>query len=265
MNIIAFSSICYDYFPEIDVAFPGGNSLNFAVQIKRFPKADVSLAGFIGTDKAADKIMQLCQKNEINTRFLIQIKGETASNKLYLTPEGERYSKPGEWKNGVKDDGIFSEDAWEFILTHDVVATICIDKHLDEFIRRKTGKNFLSVDFMHFNDIELINRYLPFVDIAFFSSEKKMLKLLKQQAEKTNIPVVAMLGAEGSMVFHKDKEYIQPAFKVDKVIDTTGCGDAYQAAFCYAINHSASIQEAMYLATQTATGVLKGIGGVFRE
>ena len=265
MKILTFSSICYDYYPEIGVAFPGGNSLNLALQIKRFSQVEVSLAGFIGTDKPADEILQLCKKNEIDTRFLIQLKGETASNKLYLTPEGERYSKPGEWQNGVKDDGFFSEDAWEFILSHDVIATTCIDKHLDECIERKTKNHFLSVDFMHFNDIELMKRYLPFVNIAFFSREKKMLKLLKKLATKTNIPVVAMLGAEGSMTFLKEKEYVQPAFQVDKVVDTTGCGDAYQAAFCYAINHSASIQEAMYLATQTATEVLKGIGGGFRE
>lgn len=263
MKILAFSSICYDYFPETGIAVPGGNSLNFAVQVKRFPEAEVSLAGFIGTDKVADEVLQLCQEKEIDTRFLVQLKGETASNKLYLTPEGERYSKPGEWQNGVKDDGVFTEDAWEFILSHDVVATICIDEYLDEFIRRKTMKNFLSVDFMHFDDIDLINRYLPFVDIAFFSPEKKMLDLLKQLAAKTNIPIVAMLGAEGSRFFQNGKEFIQPAFKVDKVIDTTGCGDAYQAAFCYAIIQSASIQDAMYLATKTATEVLKGYGGIF--
>jgi len=45
--------------------------------------------------------------------------------------------------------------------------------------------------------------------------------------------VVATLGAEGSLIVDKQGQYRVPAFEV-KVIDTTGAGDAYRAAFIHA-------------------------------
>jgi len=265
LKIIAFSSICYDYFPEKNVAVPGGNSLNFAVQINAFEGTEVALAGFIGTDQAAGEILELCLQKGIDTRFLVQLKGNTATNKLYITSEGERFSKPGEWQNGVKDNGIFTEKTWDFILAHDIISLTCNDRHLDELIQRRTKNNFVSVDFMHFDTTDLIGRYLPGIDIAFVSPENRGLRLLKELAFTANKPVVVMLGEEGSVAFYGGSEYRQKAFKVGKVIDTTGCGDAYQAGFCYALNHSATPEEAMYLATETATKVLKGYGGIIQS
>ena len=106
--------------------------MNFAVQCKRFADAEVALAGFIGTDSAASEIVKLCHRKSIDIRYLIRIKGNTASNRLYHTSGGERYSKPGEWQNGVMNDGTFKEDAWKFILSRDLIATTCNDKHIDE-------------------------------------------------------------------------------------------------------------------------------------
>ncbi len=263
MKIIAFSSICCDYFPEKKITVPGGNSLNFAVQSKRFADAEVALAGFIGTDNAASEIVKLCRQNDIDTRFLIRLKGNTASNRLYHTPGGERYSKPGEWQNGVKDNGIFTEDAWNFILSRDLIATTCNDKHIDELIQRRKKHNFISVDFMHFDSVDLITKYLPHIDIAFTSPAVEALESLKNLSFYLNKPLVAMLGSEGSIAYYQGNEFKQKALQINKIIDTTGCGDAYQAAFCNAIIRSEAPEEAMKLATDTATEVLKGFGGIY--
>jgi len=72
-----------------------------------------------------------------------------------------------------------------------------------------------------------------------------------------------MLGAEGSLTFFQGKKFVQKAYKVEKVTDTTGCGDAYHAGFCYALLNGGTIQDAMKLGTETATKVLKGVGGTF--
>jgi len=263
LKIIAFSSICIDYFPEKKLSVPGGNSLNFAVQTRRLGEKDVAIAGFIGTDPASKQILKLCVDEGINARYINQIEGATASNKLYITAEGERYSKPGEWQNGVKDDGLFTNEVWNFILDQDVIALPCNDRHLDDLLKERTENNFISVDFMHFDSADFISRYLPLLDIAFVSPEHRSLNSLKTLSCSLNKPVVAMLGAEGSIAFYDGKEYKQNALKTEKVVDTTGCGDAYQAAFCYAINHNSTVNEAMQLATVTATKVLTGYGGVW--
>ena len=43
--------------------------------------------------------------------------------------------------------------------------------------------------------------------------------------------LVLTLGAAGSIAFDGERSYEQPALPLEKVIDTTGCGDAYQAGF----------------------------------
>lgn len=223
-----------------------------------------ALAGFIGTDKAADEIWKLCCQEEIVTSFLIQIDGETASNRIYLSPEGERYSKSREWRNGVKDNSDFTEVTWKFILSHDLISIPYNDRYLDELIHRRRKYNFISVDFMHFDSPKVISKYLPFIDIAFVSPEKKSLRWLEKMAFSFDKPIVALMGAEGSYAFYNGIKINKQAIKVDKVIDTTGCGDAYQAAFCYALNQGTTPEEAMNLAIQIATTVLKGYGGIYK-
>jgi fructoselysine 6-kinase len=263
LKIVALSSICIDYYPEKQIAVPGGNSLNFAIQIRRLGEENIAVIGFIGNDSAGDKILELCRNEGIDTRFLVQMVGSTASNKIYVTADGERYSKPGEWQNGVKDDGSITELAWNFICSCDIISIPYNDRHLTEIIRRRNKHQFLSVDFMHFDSYYFIGTLLSSIDIAFVSPRPETIPSLKTLANTLNKPVIAMLGAEGSIAYFHGKEYRQKAVTTEKVIDTTGCGDAYQAAFCYAIHHSSSIGEAMELATNTATKVLKGYGGVF--
>jgi len=43
--------------------------------------------------------------------------------------------------------------------------------------------------------------------------------------------VVVTLGAEGSVALLNGEPIYEPSMKVDNVVDSTGCGDAFQAAF----------------------------------
>lgn len=73
-------------------------------------------------------------------------------------------------------------------------------------------------------------------------------------------------GARGSWVFPRDgKAFHQPAFTVDPVVDTTGCGDAYHGAFLFALDSGWSYERAAETASAAGAinaGKLGGRGGL---
>ncbi|MBN2522148.1 MAG: hypothetical protein JXB24_02690 [Bacteroidales bacterium] len=261
MKVIAFSALCIDYYPEQGVSKPGGNSLNFAINAKKIHPEEVAVAGFVGDDIGGRQIIELLKKNEITTKLLYIKKGETASNKLYNTPDGERYSNPGEWQDGVFNAYDFSGNDYLSILTYDVIAIPYTDKKLGTLIQKNTGDSKIVVDFLHFDDDQILSKFLPDIEIAFVSTQKKNLEKLEQISNENKKMVVALLGAEGSAVFYRNRKYFQPAIEVDEVVDTTGCGDAYQAAFCITYFTGQNIREAMFEGAVRASEVLKKFGG----
>jgi fructoselysine 6-kinase len=262
MKIAAFSSLCVDRYPQQNIAKPGGNSLNIAVHAKRLGAQTVSIAGFIGTDSYADMIEQLLKAEHIDFSHLFRLPGATASNKLYNTADGERYSNEGDWDNGVKNAAVLSEATWKYVLSHDIIAVPYWDANLDELMKRRSRSNLVIVDFMHFDDFDIIRKHLPYIDIACMSPKIAHLPDVQCLAEESKKLFIAMLGAEGSKVFFEGKQYFQPALPVPKVIDTTGCGDSYQAGFLYSYFINQNIPKAMLCGATTASKVLAHYGAV---
>jgi fructoselysine 6-kinase len=262
MKIAAFSSMCVDHYPQQGLSKPGGNSLNFAVHAKRLGAEKVSIAGFIGTDAHGDLIDGFLQSENIDSSNVFRIHGNTASNKLHNTPNGERYSNDGDWDNGVKNSGVFTEATWAFLLNHDIVAVPYWDPNLGPMLKRRLPHNLAVVDFMHFDNCKTIRAFLPGIDIVFVSPLVLNASDLIKLSDEYSIPVVALLGAEGSRAFVNGRDLFQPALKVPNVIDTTGCGDSYQAAFMCSYFIHRDIAKAMFEGAKTASKVLAHFGAV---
>jgi sugar/nucleoside kinase (ribokinase family) len=64
----------------------------------------------------------------------------------------------------------------------------------------------------------------------------------------------------GSVIFHRGKLHVQQATPVEKVIDTTGAGDAYCAGFLYGWVHDRSLAECARAGTLCATAVIQQVG-----
>lgn len=65
---------------------------------------------------------------------------------------------------------------------------------------------------------------------------------------------------QGSVIVHGDKKVVQPAITVDHVVDTTGAGDAYTAAFLFGLAAGKSLEECARLGTWCATQVIQQVG-----
>ena len=65
----------------------------------------------------------------------------------------------------------------------------------------------------------------------------------------------------GSVIVHGDEKHVHPATPVDKVVDSTGAGDAYCAGFLYGWVNDESLAECARIGTVCATAVIQQVGG----
>jgi sugar/nucleoside kinase (ribokinase family) len=65
---------------------------------------------------------------------------------------------------------------------------------------------------------------------------------------------------KGSVIVHRGEQHLQPASPVEKVVDTTGAGDAYCAGFLYGWAHDKSLAECARAGTLCATAVIQQLG-----
>jgi fructoselysine 6-kinase len=251
-----------DFFPEKNIVNAGGNALNVAASCSRTQKADVYLMGNIGTDKYAERIKEVADKYKINRQYLFEIEGETANNKIYITTEGERYEKSDSWTSGVYGNYKISENDEKFMNGFDAIATTFNDPNFKQILEIRHKSNFiLSVDFLdHIPNNEWCN-YFPAIDLFFISSKKENLPMFKKWSTEYSTLFVATLGEAGSIAYNKGTEYSCEAVKVDKIIDTTGCGDSYQGAFIVDYLLNANILSAMKNGSESAAITLTVVGG----
>jgi len=71
---------------------------------------------------------------------------------------------------------------------------------------------------------------------------------------------VVTRSASGSVIVHRGEQHVQAATPVEKVIDTTGAGDAYCAGFLYGWVHDKSLAECARAGTLCATAVIQQVG-----
>ena len=101
-----------------------------------------------------------------------------------------------------------------------------------------------------------------------WTSERDPFRALEMIQEEYHIPVAAMtLGAHGAMARVHGRFIYSPAFVVN-CIDTTGAGDVFHGAFCYAVLQSMAMREtlefcnAMAALNCTALGARGGIATI---
>ncbi|MDA3899821.1 MAG: PfkB family carbohydrate kinase [Spirochaetes bacterium] len=266
MKVAAFTVAAMDFFPQQNSYFAGGNALNQAVRFSQMGY-ECAFLGSLGTDEAGDRIENLMKSYYIDLTYLKRIKGKTACNKLTNDKHGERFGVDGAWDNGVYMEYKMDEEAWNYIKNFDIWSTHANGPFYDEALKRKLPKNFMVVDFLHYKDYQLLERSLNTIDIAYFGGTEDMEADLSRLANKyytsNHQPIVVLtLGSKVSMAFHGDKIYRQEALPVEKVIDTTGCGDAFQAGFSAEYYSSKNITQALLNGATQGRDATQSYGGV---
>lgn len=261
MKVACFTVATMDYFSQQNKYCPGGNALNQAIRFSDLG-LESTFVGAVGTDSAGDAIEALFKSRKVNTSRLYRLPGATANNQLVNDESGERFGVEGTWTGGVYDEFVMSDDDWAFIAGFDVWSTHADGKHYPEALERKTASNFLVVDFLHFNTYELLLKGSGKVDIAYFGGVPEQQAELEKISRSFPGVIVLTLGAKGSVAIRDGEAFYQPALPIDKVIDTTGCGDAFQSGFTARYLASRNIQKSLMQGAEMGRKAAMHYGGV---
>ena len=251
-----------DFFPELEEIYVGGNSLNFAAQCKLLGYENTSVIGAVGNDRFGKLIENQLDKLKINRSSLYKIGEPTASNKIFINDKGDRYFKEDSWNGGAFDKFRLSEKDWNSLVDSDIVAMPAGDPNLRELLKRRTKNQLIVIDFLDYLGIDFIKEHIDNIDIVFLSGKEEILYELQALSSQKEKLIVPTLGAIGSVAFFENKKYYQEAIEVDKVVDTTGCGDAFQAAFSIEWLKTKDIEMSLKAGSIAASKVLSFTGGV---
>ena len=204
MKAACFSVAAMDFFSQQDEYFVGGNSLNQAVRFRQMGHQS-AFVGALGTDEAGDCIAALLQSEGVDVSHMHRVDGCTACNQIINDEMGERFGIEGAWQGNVYEAFTLNDADWDYISSFDVWSTHANSPNYLEALKRKTDGQLMGVDFLHFQDYELLQKSLGTVDIAYFGGTAEMVDDLVRIARASNAVIVLTLGAEGSIAFQGDK------------------------------------------------------------
>jgi sugar/nucleoside kinase (ribokinase family) len=119
------------------------------------------------------------------------------------------------------------------------------------------------------NLVTLVSNIYPYTDIVFLNEHEAFQLTGSGDRERSiraisraSCTVVIKLGPEGALVRHRERLYRVSAFPVrEKVQDTVGAGDAFQAAFLYFYLRKFPIEICAVMACANAASTLVHRGG----
>ncbi len=260
MKIACFDVATVDYYPQQKQYYFGGNSLNQVVRLSDLGH-QVAFIGAVGTDVPGDQIVHLLKSKQVDLTRLVQIDGRTAHNQIVNNETGERFGVEGAWQSGVY--GIYKMDSadWTFLQSFDVWITHGNFSDFNLCLKKKNHQ-ILCADLLHLHDFNLLKNSLNILDIAFIGGTEEMAPSLLQLSENTETLIVLTLGAEGSKAYYQSNQFEQEALPIEKVIDTTGCGDAFQAGFVSSYLQNRDIQKALLAGAELGRAGAGHYGGV---
>ena len=262
-RILCMPTLCADIFEHSGEILPGGEALNFACIACRYDHVDVSLLGAIGEDAPGRHIQQVIRDRRIDGRNVHVIPGSaTATHKIPIDEHGDRYFKPGAWNGGVLNTYRLTEHDVAAMNAADIVFCTWYSPNFREALEaRKKGGFRLAIDFDIERDFMKMESVLTWVDFFMISGDDSVLPVARAWSEKYDGLFNVTLAERGSVTYHHGKEYRVAAVPVDRVIDTTGCGDSYHAGFICSYVKDGDVTAAMHEGSRVASATLGHAGG----
>jgi sugar/nucleoside kinase (ribokinase family) len=232
--------------------------------------------GAVGDDEKADFVLAALQKFGADVSAMQRLKGiPTSATILNIRPNGER---PALHVRGASDHFDVPPALYDQVFDAPIVhlgGTGLLRKLDGEKSRvllaeaKKRGR-VVTFDLIAASaeTIAIVEPLLPFIDYFMPSIEEA-----RDMSGQTNPEdcaafyldrgtqcCVFTLGGDGAYYAHRDGARLHvPAYRI-KVVDTTGCGDAFDAGFITALHHRMEPEAAIRFAQAAAALVATGLG-----
>ncbi|MEX0975495.1 MAG: adenosine kinase [Woeseia sp.] len=123
--------------------------------------------------------------------------------------------------------------------------SFCVERHRNEFLEAiRTG-----VDIIFADDDEV----MALLEVDTFDK-------VKQAVPQFDRLFVMTRSEKGSVIMDRTQTIEQAAIPVEKVVDTTGAGDAYTAGFLFGLTSGRTLVECAKLGTECGSAVIQRIG-----
>jgi len=269
MRIVCVGEATIDDYLDLNQQFVGGISLNFAINARQCGAEAVSLVSCVGPDLGGQRVLTRLAQEAVEASHVAVLPGKTPCQAIHITAEGERVFPPGGFRPGVLTDFQLSPADLDFICQHDILAAPLyrqIEPIFDRVVRHAGFRGMRVADFLNGSDYDRaydrVTTYLDHLDLIFISGTQATIEAMQPISRHYQGLIVVTLGAGGSTALVEGQTIHQPALAVTRPLDSTGCGDAFQAAFTVTYSRSGQIEAALYQGARQAATVLQHYGAV---
>jgi len=232
--------------------------------------------GAVGDDEKADWILMTLEKHGADVSAMQRLPGiPTSTTILNVRPNGERpalhvrgasdhFDVPASAYDQVFDAPMIHLGGTGLLKKLDGPASLTLLKEAKRRGRTVTFDLIAAAP----ETLAIVGPLLPYIDYFMPSIEEARDMSGQSMAEdcarfyldRGAEACVFTLGGDGAFYAHKDGTRLKsPAYEV-KVVDTTGCGDAFDAGFITALHHKMDLETALRFAQAAAGLVATGLG-----
>lgn len=264
LRIAAVGEITEDVYLPDGPALLGGISVNFA-RAAIASGAEAAVFAAVGDDERGARVMRALTATGIDTSCVVVCEGPTATQRVRIGEGGERVLSG--YDAGVVARYRLSDGDLASLARYDAIALVAAPE-TDSTFRACLGVAGprLVADFSKdagLGDPDRPDAWIaPFVDrldVAFVGGEARFRPILERVARQTRTTVVLTAGADGAWAFAGERALHQPALAT-AVVDTTGCGDAFQGAFTVAWLTGAPVDVALARGAESAARIASRVG-----
>ncbi len=237
--------------------------------------------GAIGDDALGDLLAMLLDKEGVDTRYVLRKQGQrTSATILPIRPNGERPAlhapgatqllEPGDLTAEILDDAAGGSRPVLHIGGPDALGPWA-GAPLEALARAAKDRGFLvTLDVLRVGDaasfdllkplLAVCDWFMPNEDqIRLFTGEDDLTRAMAAARAAGAAGVAVTRGADGCSLQWGEGVVEVPAIEVP-VVDTTGCGDAFDAGFIAALLHGCDYLQAAWLAVACGALVATGLG-----
>jgi sugar/nucleoside kinase (ribokinase family) len=225
----------------------GGCACNTAVSLGRLG-VDTAVIGKVGRDTFGDFLIEVMSDANLDTSGIVRdCSVNTSATAVLISPDGERSFLHYSGANAKMSEEDVDYGLMEKARILHVAAAFLVPG-LDGVPMARVLEKARKMGVMTSLDtawdaegrwMQLLQPCLAHVDLFMPSLEEAQMLSGKKHPDKVAQffldygigTVLLKLGAEGCYVRTADEEFIVPAFKVEKVVDTLGAGDCHAAGF----------------------------------
>jgi fructoselysine 6-kinase len=268
VKLVCAADCGVDRYADRGIDRAGGIGLNVAVHARRLcaPADTVTVVAPVGDDAGAGVVRDTIARAGVQACLEV-VPGATPVQHIRHGPGGERVFE--RYDEGVLAGYRVSDRQRDAIASSDVLATAAFGQGLTFFesVLAAGPPGLRAVDFTNANDVgdpvAFAARWAPALDVGFFgltAEDSELIDALEGVARRSGRLFVVTLGAAGAVALGRAQRIACAAQAVDQVVDTTGAGDAFTAAFLCEYAHSCAVERSLARGNEVAASTLRHLG-----